>query len=66
LSQDRPKTFPTLLDQGLDGDAVGWVDLTLEPATTYALWIGTPEDPLLDAYGRDMAPYLLTFRTAAR
>jgi hypothetical protein len=62
---DQPSTFPTLGGEGSDEPRTTWVEVDLEPSTTYALWIGREDEVFVDAWGLPFAPYLLTFRTAA-
>lgn len=52
-------TAPVVLGEGFSDPRTAWVDVALEPGTTYALWI----DGFRDASGNPSTPWLLTFRT---
>lgn len=57
---ETPRTFPVLLERGFSDPRTAWVDVALEPATTYALWA----EGFVGADGAPAAPWLMTFRTA--
>ncbi len=62
---DSNKTKIEVLEEGWDGARTAWATVSLEPSTTYAVWINSRNDgDFGDVRGTLSAPWLLTFRTA--
>lgn len=58
-TEDTARTFPALGPEGFVDARTAYVDVTLEPGTTYAVWV----EGFVDTDGTAAAPWLLTFRT---
>ncbi len=62
---DGDETALEIEEEGWDGDRTAWATVTLDPGTTYAVWINkNNRGDFADANGDLSAPWLLVFRTA--
>lgn len=62
---DAPDTYPVVPASGFADGRTATLDVTLDPGTTYAIWINAADRPRFrDTDGNLAPPYLLTFRTA--
>jgi hypothetical protein len=63
---DDRETWPDVIDRGWKDERTAWLEVALEPDTTYAIWVGREEEEgFFDLDGIQAMPYLLTFRTAS-
>lgn len=62
LSEDRRQTWPEVGQVTFTDARTAEVEVTLEPSTTYAVWV----EAFVDTDGNEVARWLLAFRTADR
>lgn len=63
--RDEARTWPDVVDSGFSDARTAWLDVALQPSTTYAIWVGREGDAWFEAAdGTEAQAWLLTFRTA--